>query len=140
MNNASLRGTHAWGQCIAACFLCAAVQVAHAEEAKLDGDVPAVQVGLDDIRGQYAFPGGRLLTMTGSAYRIRARLDGHEEVIVARTGPATFRAEDDSFTLHFRPHGNGNVVAVDLEEAPGPAMAHGAVSSTMQGAVHGTAP
>lgn len=115
---------------ISAVLLYAALHAAHADEPGKDRDPPAQQLLLDDIRGQYAFPGGRLLTMTGSAYRIRAQLDGHGEMVVTRVGPAAFRAADGSFTLRFRPQGNGTVLIVDLAEAAGRAPATDAAPDT----------
>lgn len=44
-------------------------------------------------------------------------------MVVTRVGPAAFRAADGSFTLSFRPQGNGTVLIVDLAEAAGRAPA-----------------
>jgi hypothetical protein len=104
MRMLSLRGRPGWK--LALLLLCGTVRAAGAE--------PPIR--LDDIKGQYAFPGGRLLTMFGSEYKVRAQLDGHPGMVMVRTGPSTFRAPDGSFTLAFRPHENGNVLIVDMAE------------------------
>jgi hypothetical protein len=121
MRMLSLRGRQAWR--FALFCLCGSAGVASADEQRRTADAVLAHVRLDDIKGQYAFPGGRLLTMFGSEYRVRAQLDGHPDMVMVRTGPSTFRAPDGSFTLTFRPHENGSVLIVDLDEAGGQAAA-----------------
>lgn len=72
----------------------------------------------DELRGQYALADGRLLTMTGSAHRIRAQLDGRPDTLVVPAGGAMFNAVDGSFRLSFNQLENGIVAGVKLDEMP----------------------
>lgn len=105
-----------WRQLPIAVFLIGmAAPAAHADERR-KSDVATPDVWFSEIEGHYAFPGKRWLTVTGSAYKIRAQLDGHPEVVLVRAGGGVLKAADGSFTLTFRQHGNGSVTDVELEE------------------------
>lgn len=103
--------------------LSAGAATAHADDRNEHGKAALPRAQLSEIRGQYTLADGRRLTMTGSAYKIRAQLDGRPETVVAPAGGAVFRAVDGSLSLHFEQYANGNVTGVTLVETPGPASA-----------------
>jgi hypothetical protein len=115
----ALNRAHLYQCCVAAFVLYGALSTANADEARSVTDVPAASAQFADMKGQYEFAGGRLLTITGSAYKIRAQLDGRSEVAMVRVGASTLQAVDHSFTLTFDQHDNGTITTVDLEERPG---------------------
>lgn len=112
------RTAYWWQLPIAVFVIGMAAPAAHADERR-KGGVPPPDVWFSEIAGHYAFPGKRWLTVTGSAYKIRAQLDGHPEVLLVRAGGGVLKAADGSFTLTFRQHENGSVTDVELEETAG---------------------
>ena len=72
----------------------------------------------DELRGQYALADGRLLTMAGSAHRIRAQFGDRPDTLVVPAGGAVFNAVDGSFRLSFNQLENGIVAGVTLDEMP----------------------
>lgn len=118
-------GKRWWQLGLVVFVICGAARGAHADEDRRREEASPQEVWVSDLKGQYEFAGGRLLTITGTQYKLHAQLDGHPDTIMVRVGPSVFKAADGSFTLRFRPHANGNVVTVDLTEAPGQAPARG---------------
>ncbi|TQK11065.1 hypothetical protein [Herbaspirillum sp. SJZ107] len=114
-----LNREHLYKCCIAVVASYGALITASADEARPVTDVATPSAQFADMRGQYEFAGGRLLTITGGAYKIRAQLDGRPEVAMVRVGASTLQAADQSFTLTFEQHDNGTITRVDLEERPG---------------------
>ncbi len=105
--------------CILVGALYGALGTANAGEAKPVSGVPVPSAQFEDLKGYYEFADGRLLTITGSTYKIRAQLDGRPEIAMVRVGASTLQAADRSFTLIFEQQDNGTIVNVDLEERPG---------------------
>nr|WP_314543961.1 hypothetical protein [uncultured Massilia sp.] len=115
-------GKHWWQLGLAVFVICGAARGASVDEDRRREEASRQEVWVSDLKGQYEFAGGRLLTITGTQYRLHAQLDGHPDTIVVRVGPSVFQAADGSFTLTFRPLGNGTVLAVDLQEGEVPAQ------------------
>jgi hypothetical protein len=71
----------------------------------------------DDIKGQYDLANGRTLTISGSARRVLAQLDGGPQTVLVPSDNAVFTAQDGSFMLTFVQHENGSVSGVTLHPA-----------------------